>query len=113
MKRRMRLSGMEDFDEIKDANMNPAEGSTDDLEIAKKKYAEDKEDGLAPDVGAMDNSGEVEVEEEKEVASPIQGDDQEERINAFFSKDDVGKPGIKGKAAAKMLAALKSFGMKK
>lgn len=110
MNRRMRLSGMEDFDQIKDANMNPAEGSTDDLEIAKKMDA--KQDGLAPETGAMDNSGEIEVEQEQEVASPIQGDDQEERINSFFSKDDVNKPGIRGKAAAKMLAALKSLGMK-
>lgn len=108
MKRRMKLAGMEDLDQMKDADMNPSEGSQDDLEIAKKE-AGMGEDGLAPDVmgEGEDEGGKIEIEAEMEI--PTQGMDEEEKIKSFLSKDDLGKPGIKGKAAAKMMEALKKL----
>jgi hypothetical protein len=108
MKRRMKLAGDVDLEEMKDADLNPAEGSTDDLNIARDKQ-EMGEDGLAPDTAAQGNSGDVEMEIEMEKESPMQGMDDKSKIESFFAEDDLGKPGIRGKAAAKMMAALKKL----
>lgn len=105
MKRRMKLAGDVDLEDMKDANMNPAEGSLDDLTIAENE-ADKASDGLAPDISENMSEG-PEVEIEMEGMSPEQGMDQKSTIESFFSPDDVGKPGIKGKAANKMLEMLK------
>lgn len=109
MNRRMKLAGGIDLEEMKDANMNPDEGSQDDLNIQNMKSPENDTDGLAPDISAVaqDDDGEVMFEKSKEV--PMPQHDEEAKINSFFSPDDVGKPGIKGKAAALMAAAKSKF----
>lgn len=102
--RRMGLLGdlsPEEMDERKDANMNPDEGSQDDLSIAlddnEGADGEDIQqnvDGMAP---ATTSSREVDQEGNM---SPGMS------IDKFFAKDDVGKPGIRGKAAALMQKAM-------
>lgn len=108
MKRRMKLAGDVDLEEMKDADLNPAEGSTDDLNIAKEKGLM-ADDGLAPDTGAKGNMGDIEMEIEMEKPGEAQGMDEKSKIESFFTADDVGKPGIKGKAANKMMQALKKL----
>lgn len=108
MNRRMKLAGDVDLMDMKDANMNPDEGSQDDLNIQNMQSPENDTDGLAPDISAsaMDDGG-VQFEKSQEMPMPQQND--EDKINSFFSPDDVGKPGIKGKAAALMAAAKSKF----
>lgn len=108
MKRRMMLAGDIDMDEMKDADMNPDEGSMDDLEIARKKEGMD---GLAPDIADRPegNSGDVEMEIEMEKQEPEGMDDRAGMLQSLLSEDDIGKPGIKGKTAAKIMEALKKL----
>lgn len=108
MKRRMKLAGDVDLEEMKDANKNPAEGSLDDLSISENE-ADAASDGLAPDTGAKDNMGGIEMEIEMEQPGEEQGMDEKSTIESFFSPDDLNKPGIRGKAANKMMQALKKL----
>ena len=108
MKRRMKLAGDVDFNERKDADLNPDEGSNDDLNIQNINSPQ-SDDGLAPDISAVsqDDDGEMMFEKSKEMPIPQMGD--EDKIDSFFSPDDVGKPGIRGKAANLMAAAKAKF----
>lgn len=111
MKRRMKLAGdgmedmSEEFAERKDADMNPDEGSEDDLTIARMDK-DDADNGLAPET-EQEESMEAEAQEPE-----MQGQkspDHASVIEAIMSKDDLGKGGIRGKAAAKMMAALQAL----
>lgn len=106
-KRRAKLAGDIDYDDMKNANVNPDEGSNDDLNIQNIQSQENDADGLAPELAAdsMDEAGNMSFSPSMEAPAPEE-EDQESRINKFFSKDDVDKPGIRGKAANKMMAAL-------
>ena len=116
-KRRAKLAGDIDFDDMKNANINPDEGSNDDLNIENIISEENDTSGLAPEISAASRDGDSEMifQETQETPDVAMGtgndqvEDEEKRISSFFSKDDVGKPGIKGKAAAKMAEALKKF----
>lgn len=109
MKRRMKLAGDIDLEDMKDANKNPAEGSLDDLSITESEE-EKGSDGLAPDIEeGSEPYGMGEIELEVESPNGKQGMDDKAKIESFFSQDDLGKPGIKGKAAARMMEALKKL----
>lgn len=119
MNRRMKLAGEDiDMDEMKDANLNNNEGSQDDLDIARElgeAPGSDQEDptgstdGMAPDISAeasdMDDSPIVQEEEQMPTGNQASLADYDK----MFTKDDVGKPGIRGKAAAKMMAAIQAM----
>ncbi len=121
MNRRMKLAGDVDHDEMKDANLNPDEGSQDDLDIARElgdASGSDQEappdmDGMAPDTSGMadDMDQAPIVQDEEQMPSGNQASLAD--YDKMFTKDDVGKPGIRGKAAAKMMAAMQAMKMRK
>lgn len=123
MKKRANLVGMEDHDPMmKNADLNYDEGSQDQLDIhnilhgkdeegspeeelgesASEEASEDSPDGLAPDI---ENEG-LKYDQAKNMTDkPVPMRD--ELMGHMFNKDDMGKPGLRGKVAARVQQGMK------
>lgn len=116
MNRRMSiLNDPEEMEMRKDANLNPDEGSQDDLTIAIAKGDEG-----SPEEEGMETAADEAVEDGDRGLAPATSPDKassdqpEESIaHKLFVKSDEGRPGIRGKVAAKMKAAMALRPMKK